>query len=192
MNPLDSLSLIPDAANDQRLFQNPLDVHKGRQRSIGVLLHIPHMGVIPVHPLLIQFRKILAIEDHLPLCRLVESQDGFHQARFPTTAFPNDSDGLPFMHLKIHAVHSLYITGMTKPKASQLKPDTQALNRQQDFSFGLLFFCDLDHIDIAISNHEIYSCSAPTHITSSGPSAPLVRTSADLRRIFRSGKDNGL
>src|SRR6266545_462259 len=75
---LDPRILILEATHDQWFFQNPLDVHEGRQCAVRILLDITDMGVVPVPSLLIEFRKVLVLEDNFAAGRFMKPKNGLH------------------------------------------------------------------------------------------------------------------
>ena len=83
-----------------------------------------------MHGLAVEFGNVLIVKDYLAACRLVKAKDGFHQARFATSAFAHDRNRFAAADYKSNAIHRFDIPGATKPETPELEPDVQVIDVQ--------------------------------------------------------------
>ena len=119
---------ILDPADNERFTKNPLNAHKRRQGTIWVLLDIANLGAVPLQHLCIHPGYILAFKDHMTFGWFIQTQDGFHQTGLSATTFANHGNGFTMFNIKGYIIHGVYITGMSKTKAPELKPNFQILD----------------------------------------------------------------
>ncbi|MEZ4638908.1 MAG: hypothetical protein R2856_28770 [Caldilineaceae bacterium] len=58
-------------------FEDAFYLHEGGNAE-RILLHVAHLGTVPLQPGVVHFRKILAVEEHLAFGGAMQAQDRLH------------------------------------------------------------------------------------------------------------------
>lgn len=132
------LLFVLNAIDFHWLFQDALDIHEGRQGTVGVLLDIANVGAIAFPAFLVKGAEVFTEEVHRTLGNVVDPQDRLGQGTLAASAFPNNRNGLTFVKLKGHSVQRPHIAGLEEAHAAHFEPSMEILNPKNSLLLLLL------------------------------------------------------